>query len=209
MRHIRNGSTILALITAVAIAASAAPVTAQMMTPSARPISIGLGGGVSVPVDNPRNVDFKSGFVGQGFIRVNLPGLPISPRVDFTYSRFDFKDAQFTPPGATVPTTVSGYNNIMAGMLNLTVGLGLGPIRPYIVGGVGAFSIEPKIESGSNTGPGAKVNFGVNGGAGLNIRLKGFSAYMEGRVDNVYNSETGAINPKTIRVVPVTFGIVF
>ena len=49
-------------------------------------VSVGLGGGVSVPVSDAKDA-FKTGFNGQGFVRLNLKFLPIVPRIDFTFSR--------------------------------------------------------------------------------------------------------------------------
>jgi hypothetical protein len=42
----------------------------------------------------------------------------------------------------------------------------------------------------------------------LNLKLGAISAYVEGRVDNVY-TEAGMIDSNSIQVVPVTFGVTF
>jgi len=47
---------------------------------SNRPVSFGIGGGVSVPVSDASDA-FDTGFNGQGFVRFNLPQFPIQPRV--------------------------------------------------------------------------------------------------------------------------------
>ena len=46
------------------------------------------------------------------------------------------------------------------------------------------------------------------GGAGLAFTLGRIDAYVEGKVQNVY-SDQGLIDTKSIRVIPVSFGIVF
>src|SRR5215216_5539753 len=65
---------------------------------STRPISVGIGGGVSVPVSDYKD-SFKNGFNGQGFIRFNLRGLPIAPRIDFTFQNLELKETQLNGTG--------------------------------------------------------------------------------------------------------------
>ena len=170
---------------------------------SNRLISFGIGGGVAVPVSDAGDA-FQSGFNGQGFLRLNLGGLPFVPRVDFTFSKFDLDDAQLQTPGLT------GTGQLMAGLANLQLFLiPGGPIRPYVVAGVGAYNLETEVDGvpGAST---SDTRFGVNGGGGLVIRLGSLvSLYAEGRVDNVFTEEGGFIDTKQIQVVPVTFGLVF
>ena len=64
-----------------------------------------------MPVSNAGDA-FKTGFNGQGFARFNLSGLPIQPRVDFTFSRFDIDDVKLQTPSA------SGTGQIFAGIAN-------------------------------------------------------------------------------------------
>lgn len=172
---------------------------------SNRLISFGIGGGVSVPVKDADEA-FENGFNGQGFLRFNLRMLPIQPRLDFTFSKFDLDDAKVALPGT---------GQIMAGLANFQIYLSQsGPIRPYIVAGVGAYNIKTQTDALSSQGPPVPLEtsdtrFGVNAGGGLVIKLGSFvSLYAEGRVDNVYTEE-GLIETDQIQVVPVSFGIVF
>ena len=83
-------------LAALASAAALAPVAARaQMAPaqSSHTIGFGLGGGVSVPVSDAQDA-FKTGFNGQGFVKFNLAGLPVTPRIDFTFQRFDLKGAK-------------------------------------------------------------------------------------------------------------------
>ena len=193
----------LPLLAALALA-GATPALAQMPNgmESSRFISFGVGGGVSVPVSDARDA-FKNGFNGQGFVRLNLRFLPVTPRLDFTFSHFDLDDAKV---GNT------GTSTMLAGLANLQLYLiHGGPIRPYIVGGVGAYNLKTETD-GVGGASGTEVSdtrFGVNGGAGLVFKLGSLlSAYAEGRVDNVF-TEKGLIDKEQIQVVPVSFGVVF
>jgi len=170
---------------------------------SNRLVSIGIGGGVSVPVSDAKDA-FNNGFNGQGFVRFNLHQLPIQPRVDFTYSKFDVKDVKLQTPGA------SGTGQIFAGIANIQFALThSGPVRPYIVGGVGAYNTKTDINGVPNVTGTSSTDFGINAGVGTVFKLGSMvSGYVEGRIDNVYSNK-GLINADQVQVVPVTFGIVF
>jgi len=183
---------------------AAGPAWAQMPDnlSSNRLVSFGVGGGVSVPVSDAKDA-FKNGFNGQGFVRLNLKFLPIQPRVDFTLSHFDLDDANL---GTT------GTGQVLAGLANVQLFLiPGGPIRPYVVAGVGAYNIKTETDAAGAVAATSEsdTRFGVNGGAGLVIKLGSLvSLYAEGRVDNVY-TEKGLIDTDQVQVVPVTFGLVF
>ncbi len=94
---------------------------------------------------------------------------------------------------------------MLSGMAGLTINLfKLGPLRPYVTAGLGAFSMKETIAEQSET----NMRFGVDGGGGLALKLGRLEAFVEGRVQNVYTEE-GRIDAKTIRSIPVTFGILY
>ena len=146
---------------------------------------------------------FKQGVNGQGFVRFNLHFLPIQPRLDFTFSSLDFDEAK---------VGFTGTGQVMAGLANLQMYLvQSGPIRPYIVAGVGAYNIKTETDATAllEATESSDTKFGVNGGAGLVIKLgSAVSLYAEGRVDNVY-TDKGFIDTDQIQVVPLSFGLVF
>ena len=179
---------------------------AQMpSTESSHLLSVGLGGGVSVPVSDAKDA-FKNGFNGQGFVKLNLRGLPVTPRLDFTYQKFDLKSAKIANAG-TGTALPTGTGTVLAGVANLQIPLLRGPVEPYIVAGLGAYNVKTEVDNATNN-PGSKTQFGVNGGAGLLVRLGVISLYAEGRVDNVY-TQKGVIDSKQIQVVPVSFGLIY
>ncbi len=198
-----------ALVFAVTLAASVVLAQTAPLDGAApgRLVSFGLGGGVSVPVSDAGDA-FKNGFAGQGFVRFNLRQLPVAPRLDFTFSRFDLDAVQISTPGVA-PT---GTGQLLAGLGSLQLPLvRSGAIRPYLVAGVGAYRLETEVDaSGAYAGDSeSSTRFGVNGGAGVLFRFgSAVSGYVEGRVDNVF-TEKGVIDSDQIQVVPVTFGLVF
>ena len=187
-----------ALATTATLAPASAPAQGSPVE-SPRMLSFGLGGGVSVPVSNAKDA-LKNGVNGQGFVRLNLAAMPIRPRLDFTFQKFDPKSAAVTGPA--IPA--AGPSSVLAGVANIQVPLLRGAVEPYIVAGLGAYNV--KSESGSTST--STTQFGVNGGAGLIVKLGIVSLYAEGRLDNVY-TDKGVLDTKTIQVVPVTFGIVY
>ena len=170
---------------------------------SNRIVSFGIGGGVSVPVSDASDA-FNTGFNGQGFVRFNLHQLPIQPRVDFTFSKFDVKDVTLATPGA------SGTGQIFAGIANVQYSLmHAGFLRPYVVAGLGAYNTKTDINGIPNVTGSSSTDFGINAGLGAVFKLgSSVSGYIEGRIDNVYSSK-GMIDADQVQVVPVTFGLVF
>jgi len=171
---------------------------------SSRPIRIMIGGGASVPTGDLSNI-YETGYNVQGSLLINFAGFPINLRTDVNYSRLKLKDLLTTPtPGG------AGYGDdaakLLGGLVNLTIPLGIGPIRPYIIAGLGAFNVDHAQVS---TAPSeSSVEFAVNGGAGIALRLFGLEAFIEGRINNVY-TDRGVIDTKSIQMIPVTFGIIF
>lgn len=191
--------------------ATFAPTRATAQFPAAQQpehhlIRVGFGGGASVPTSHAGDV-LKTGVNGQGYLLID-PGMGFPAiRLNLGYTKFNFKN-----------TVLGGVNNtgqsdILSGVGGLSMPLfSLGPIRPYVTAGVGAFNVKDEIEAaeaaGAPTASTSKLRFGIDGGAGLTLKLGRLEAFAEGRVQNVYTDQ-GAINPKNIQSVPVTFGIIF
>lgn len=195
-------STLALLVAASVVTVAHAQMGGGMDMGSNRIVSFGIGGGVSVPVSDARDA-FKTGFNGQGFVRLNLKQLPIAPRVDFQFQRFNIDDAKFQTPG------VSGNGQLLAGVANVQYFvLPAGPARPYIVAGLGAYNFKTDV-SGVAGASSSNTRFGINGGAGVLLKLGSLvSGYVEGRLDNVF-SQKGFIQSNQVQVIPVTFGVVF
>ena len=174
-------------------------------------IRIGLGGGMSVPVNKAGDA-FKTGVHGQGFLLVDfgrLLHLSMLPTLRFNvgYQQFDYKD-QFT--GGQTAALQNAESKILSGVAGLQIHLLHGPVRPYLLAGVGAFRLQSSVDStGASTGASSStVKFGVDGGAGIAFSIKRIDAFVEGKVQNVYTDQ-GFIDTQSIRVIPVSFGIIF
>ena len=85
-----------------------------------------------------------------------------------------------------------------------------GPVSPYAIAGVGAFNVRDLVNatSGRKTTI-SNTNFGVDGGGGIELRFGRLSAFVEGRIQNVFTQSSGLIKRSSIQSLPVTFGVLF
>ena len=192
--------------------AAAGPATAQGgLTASDRIVSFGLGGGVTLPVDDAKNA-FDNGINGHGFVRFNLPLLPIQPRLDFSFQKMDIKDVSFVNPTLGAGGTYTeGEQRILAALAQAQLSLiKAGPIQPYVVVGVGFANMNTKLEGDPSTGniSDDTTKLAVNGGGGVNLKLGPISGFIEGRLDNIVN-DGELVDFKSVKLVPVSFGLVF
>jgi opacity protein-like surface antigen len=207
-----------AAVTGFLLVAASSEATAQFRTnqpgSSTRPISFAFGGGASVPIGSYKDA-LKAGWNGQGSLIFNLGGLPLALRADLNYNKFTFKeDLTFSPSGSggTFAPSDEITQQILGGLANITIPLGMGPVRPYITAGLAGFNIRTKL---ADAVPGAEddseTKFAVNGGAGISLRLLGASAFIEAKLNNVYTDKKVISNRelKALQFVPVTFGFVF
>jgi hypothetical protein len=182
----------------LAMLALSSPAMGQL--PS-RLIRFGFGGGVSVPTSDAADA-LENGINGQAYLLID-PGFGFPFRLNLGYQKFDFKES------ALNPQVTDAESQILSGIAGISLDLlQLGPIRPYVTAGLGAFSLKEEITADGTTTDESTVRFGIDGGAGLALKLGRLEAFVEGRVQNVYTDE-GVIDAKSIRAIPVTFGIIF
>ena len=205
-RAARAATALLSLALSLPAAAHAQDMEGTRM---ARPIQVGFGGGVIVPREGASFRELKNGTQGQGFILVRLPaGLP-PLRFNLDYQRMKFERATPRSPGSALLDTAEAERTTIAGVGGIRLDLFPGPVRPYVLAGVGAFSVKDALEQSGTTRDFSNVNFGLDGGAGLAILLGPISGFVEARLQNVYTKQEGLIEAKSIKNIPVTFGLVF
>lgn len=192
-------------VLAVAIlfaSSSAAGQPANFGAANTRPVRLLVGGGANVPLGDFGD-SYDAGFNVQGALLLNLGGFPLRLRTDVQYARMPLKELASSLAG-------SGYGDdnatLFGGLLNVTLPLGVGPVRPYLMAGLGAFNVDPAQLSAAAVE--SSVEFAINGGAGLQIRLLGIDAFVEARLSNIY-TDKGALDTKSIQMLPVTFGLIF
>lgn len=167
-----------------------------------RPVRLLVGGGANVPIGDFAD-SYDPGFNVQGALLLNLGGFPLQLRTDVQYARMPLKEL-----ASSVAGSAYGDENatLFGGLLNVTLPLGVGPVRPYVMAGLGAFNVDPAQLTAAAAE--SSVEFAINGGGGLQIRVLGIDAFVEARLSNIY-TDKGAIDTKSIRMLPITFGLIF
>ena len=190
MKRILSGVAVFALI------AAASNANAQM---PARPVKLGISGGISQPVGDAKDA-FKMGFDVGALAELHAPAIPVALRGEFMYHRYNMKDEVASALGAT-----SGNSRMLIGTANLVYSLPVpGLVKPYLIGGVGLYNGKSKLEvDGSSSESPSSTDFGLNGGAGVEFGLAGLSSFVEARFHSV-STEGSRTN-----FVPVTVGIKF
>lgn len=207
----------LRTIALVATGLAAAPLQTQAQFPGGQQsqssdyhiLRIGFGGGMIVPTQHSADA-LKTGVNGEGFLLIDLRFLP-PIRLNLGYQKFDYK--QLVAGQSQSQSQSQGATNILSGVggLSITI-IPFGPLRPYVTAGVGAFHISDDAlaaTAASGTAPPtSSIKFGIDGGAGLRLRLGRLEAFVEGKVQNVYTDQ-GVISRKNITSIPVAFGILY
>jgi hypothetical protein len=181
--------------------------------PSSRPLRIIFSGGVTVPTS-----DFETGgslgkihatgYHGDVSLLLNLPGFPLRIRPEASLTHLDLKQALAS--GTSASGGIDGNSRLLGGLLNLEFSLGSGPIQPYVLAGGGLTNVNTDFSASTGPVPAtvSETKYSIDGGAGLRFHLGPLDGFLEGRVNNVY-SDKGAINFKDVKLIPITFGLVF
>lgn len=172
----------------LAVALPAAPLLAQ------RPLSIGIGGGLSMPVQDLRD-GANTGWHALGTIALGAPMHPLGLRLDATYNRFAYTDRLRTALGG------SGYQSVGSATLNVSYRLPMtdAPLAPYLISGLGAYRTSCSL------GPGCEgaTSFGWNAGLGARLYLLGLRSFLEARYHRTENDGRYAT------FFPATLGFMF
>jgi opacity protein-like surface antigen len=184
-------------------------------------VALGIVGGGTLPIREYKDVANTGWHLG-AFLDFGRTAGPFGVRLEGLYHGFGDRDV-VTSGGGTTSFTFSNKYSILNGNLNLTLGVPVAnaPIRPYLIGGGGAYYLRnsPECASGSTCpidDDESATKFGLNGGGGLEFGLAGFSAFVEARYHHVFTAlpeldclgqsgcgRTGA------QLVPLSFGLTF
>ena len=157
-----------------------------------RLITLGLGGGVSIPqgdLSSGANV----GWNALGTLILSTPMQPLGLRADVAYNQFPF---------SATTKSVLGTGNERVGSLTANVTYRLPapgtPISPHLIAGLGAYRTDCSVGACQ-----AVTHFGWNAGLGTKLYILGFRSFLEARYHR-----TNA-NGSTVNYFPVTLGLLF
>ena len=183
---------IVAPVAVVLIGVLAAPRVA-----SAQGAEFSLGAGASVPLSDFGDVA-KTGYHGLVGISFAPSSFPLGFQFDGQYHRLK-QDASI---GNRTNQIIMGTGNLIYKFKTSEDS----KFRPYLIAGAGIYNF--KLVSGDNVaGPGVgntgntATDFGLNAGAGFDIKTGGVGFFAEGRFHDVFTD-----GPNT-KFIPITVGI--
>jgi hypothetical protein len=171
------------------------PVVAQSQ--SAKKISIGVSGGGSLPIGELGD-GTDPGFAVAGHLFFRPASLKKAQlRADVSYD--SWKLSALTGSNLDVTRTSLGVmGNVLLSLGGNGAGTGL-----YVLGGGGMVRSALSRAVGLGAASLTSTDPGVQGGAGLQFALSGFSTFAEVKVVNVFGEDGSA------RYIPITFGVRF
>lgn len=173
-----------------ALAIAAAPAHGQ--------VSFGLAAGATLPSGSLSDRS-NLGYNGLATLQLGVPMFPLQLRADLQYNGFggkDFGDAVSNAANQRDIRVISGSIN---GVFNILPG----PIKPYLIGGVGYYDTQLK-------GNDATRKVGYNYGGGVKFGLTGASIFVEARMHQVKDATFSVGRGLTsAKFIPITVGIMF
>jgi hypothetical protein len=171
------------------IALVAAPRVSQAQLGLVKPFQLGVAGGVSQPMSDLKDAA-DLGYNGTVAMGINLPFIPVGLRIDGAYNQFGEKAGI----GAKLHV-VSATGNVVWRLPSVG-------ISPYLIGGAGLY-MSTATSTGTVSATQSDSHLGWNAGAGINLPLSVFKAFVEARY-NSYSTDAG-----TVKFAPLTLGIMF
>lgn len=170
------------------VVASTAPLRAQS------PLSVGVGGGVSLP-EGEIDDNVNAGWHALVTAELASPMHPWGLRLDVAYNRFEFSEQQEAALGGEGHQTAgSATFNILYRMPKVTW-----PIQAYVLLGLGAYHTECSLGPGCDS----RVRYGWNYGLGAKFYFLGLENFLEIRGHRTKSQS------EDVHYFPVTFGIMF
>lgn len=143
-----SGVPVRALSLALAIAALPVVSWAQQRAP--RALSVGLGGGGTIPVGDFAN-DVKTGWNGLAFFQYQPAAEgPWAVRAEAQYSSAKYTDDFLNFVGATTGDNLTNKVLYVGASALYHVGTG-SDVRPYFVGGMGLYELTASLEGARAT----------------------------------------------------------
>ena len=160
-----------------------------------------LGGGVGIPLGDTDDRDKLGwhGLAGVSFVPTNLP---VGFQIDGQFHQFKLDDALQVGSSDLKDRLIFGTGNVVYKFKTSE----LSTFRPYLIGGVGVYNIKTTgaddvggvVDTDNST-----TKFGLNAGAGFDIKAGGVGLFVEGRFHDVFTDGTN------FRFIPITVGVRF
>ena len=161
--------------------------------PAQRPITIGLGGGASMP-NGAFGSSVNPGWHALATVVAGLPMLPLGLRADAAYNQFGFE-------AESGEGLAGARQSVTSATLNLTYRLPMtnSPLSPYVITGLGGYHAA----CGGGATCTSSTRFGWNAGLGTKVMVLGLLTFVEGRYHSADRHDGDA------NYFPITFGVTF
>jgi opacity protein-like surface antigen len=154
-----------------------------------------LGGGATVPLSDFADRT-KTGFHGLAGVSFVPGSFPLGIQIDGMYQRLAFDDAL---PGDLTNQIIQGTANLVYKFKTSEES----SFRPYLIAGGGVYNFK-SVGGDDVAAPDDddSTEFGINGGAGFDIKTSGIGLFVEGRFHNVFGE-----GDFDAQFIPITLGI--
>jgi hypothetical protein len=153
-----------------------------------------LGGGIDSPLST-FNDGFKTGFHGLAGVSITPATVPVGFQIDGTYSQYSDDT-----PRDIKEQLIYGTANIVWKFKTAEESR----FHPYLIGGGGVYNSKLKGDDiGLVGGDNSQTKFGINVGAGFDIKAGAAGLFAEGRFHDVFT------DGDNLRFIPVTVGVRF
>lgn len=159
-------------------------------------VEFSLGGGLSLPLSEDFDDAFGLGWHGLAALSFTPADFPLGFQLDGMYQRFGAEDIG----GVDVDTDfrlIQGTANAVYRFQTAETS----QFRPYLIGGVGLYNSDftgddaPDLDS--------ETDFGLNAGAGFDMKFGNVGLFIEGRFHNVFTED------ENTSFIPITAGVRF
>ena len=150
-----------------------------------------LGGGVSLPLGDFGDAS-STGWHGLAAVSFAPSTFPLGFQLDGMYQRFGVDDGGIDLDLNT--QLIQGTANAIYKFKTSEDS----QFRPYLIGGVGVYNF--KAVGDDSPSDESNTEFGINAGAGFDIKVGSIGAFVEGRFHNVFADEN-------LNFIPITAGI--
>jgi hypothetical protein len=176
-----------------AVAALALGLLVSASTAHAQGAEFSLGGGIDNPLGD-FNDAAKLGFHGLAGVSFVPEGSPVGIQVDGNYSQF--KDD--TPLDVKFQMIYGTANAVYKFKTSEE-----SQFRPYLIGGGGVYNFKVKGDDVPTGFDDSQTKFGINVGAGFDVKAGSAGLFIEGRFHDVFTSGNNT------QFIPITVGVRF
>lgn len=161
---------------------------------SARPVSFGVSGGLSMPTGDLGDIA-EAGYVVAGHVFFKPASIQaLRLRADVSLDRWSLKDVGNVSDASTRSVGVVA-NALVDFATNSS-----STVKPYVLAGLGLYNNKTSAAASSNGGGATDV--GIQVGGGMEFQLAGFSTFAEAKYVNVFAEGR-------LSWIPIAFGVRF